>query len=303
MFILSYVYICMKTLSACVDALLYIAVDQNSGCRGPPMLQTFVAGPLLQTLVADLCVEYCSLQGACRGGFVAEQPHLLQTFVAKWPPKPVTRPMFLIRCHISVYCSIEEPTPYICICVGIYLNTLMPEHARLDRRACAHVSNCCPHVRRGSKDRGPYLLVLRPKGIFQKPWLVGSSCLYTIHHILHTLYHWTVYTIYHIPYSETYIRYTLHHVKYSRYHKSYTIYCIPYTIYSKLNTPYHIRILVFTFYMCSFWALLARPCRVGLLQLVGRLAPRDPLGEVAAQAGAVRDAVRPEHSKGPTELS
>ena len=34
----------------------------------PPLLQTFTAGPLLQTLVADLCVEYCSLQGACRGG-------------------------------------------------------------------------------------------------------------------------------------------------------------------------------------------------------------------------------------------
>ena len=33
-------------------------------------------------------------------GFVAEHPPLLQTFVAKWPPKPVTRPMFLICCHI-----------------------------------------------------------------------------------------------------------------------------------------------------------------------------------------------------------
>ena len=42
------------------------AVDQNPCCRGAPpsLLQTFVAGPLLQTLVVDLCVEYCSLQGA-----------------------------------------------------------------------------------------------------------------------------------------------------------------------------------------------------------------------------------------------
>ena len=35
-------------------------------CRGPP--------PLLQTLVADLCVEYCSLQGACRGGVCRRTP-------------------------------------------------------------------------------------------------------------------------------------------------------------------------------------------------------------------------------------
>ena len=28
--------------------------------------------------------------------------HLLRTFVAKWQPKPVTRPMFLIRCHEGV---------------------------------------------------------------------------------------------------------------------------------------------------------------------------------------------------------
>ena len=40
----------------------------------PPLLQTFVAGPLLQTLVADLCVVYCSLQGACRGRVCRRTP-------------------------------------------------------------------------------------------------------------------------------------------------------------------------------------------------------------------------------------
>ena len=40
----------------------------------PPLLQTFVAGPLLQSLVADLCVEYCSLQGACRGRVCRRTP-------------------------------------------------------------------------------------------------------------------------------------------------------------------------------------------------------------------------------------
>ena len=52
-----------------------MAVDQNPCFRGaPPLLQTFVAGPLLQTLVADLCAEYCSLQGACRGGVCRRTP-------------------------------------------------------------------------------------------------------------------------------------------------------------------------------------------------------------------------------------
>ena len=40
----------------------------------PPLLQTFVAGPLLQTLVAELCVEYSSLQGACGGGVCRKTP-------------------------------------------------------------------------------------------------------------------------------------------------------------------------------------------------------------------------------------
>ena len=54
----------------------HMAVDQNPCCRGapPPLSQTFVAGPLLQTLVEDLCVEYCSLQGACRGGVCRKTP-------------------------------------------------------------------------------------------------------------------------------------------------------------------------------------------------------------------------------------
>ena len=42
-------------------------------------------------------------KGLVAEGFVAERPRLLQTFVAKWPPKPVTRPMFLIRSHIDIH--------------------------------------------------------------------------------------------------------------------------------------------------------------------------------------------------------
>ena len=51
-----------------------MAVDQNRVVGDPPLLQTFVAGPLLQTLVADLCVEYCSLQGACRRAVCRRRP-------------------------------------------------------------------------------------------------------------------------------------------------------------------------------------------------------------------------------------
>ena len=67
-----YIYICIHNLVG----NNHMAVDQNPCCRGapPPLLQTFVAGPLLEALVADLCVEYCSLQGACRGGVCRRRP-------------------------------------------------------------------------------------------------------------------------------------------------------------------------------------------------------------------------------------
>ena len=42
-------YGCLKTGVCC-------------GFAHPPLLHTFVTGPLLQTLVAGLCVEYCGLQ-------------------------------------------------------------------------------------------------------------------------------------------------------------------------------------------------------------------------------------------------
>ena len=42
---------------------------------GPPSVANLCRGrPLLQTLVADLCVEYGSLQGACRGGVCRRTP-------------------------------------------------------------------------------------------------------------------------------------------------------------------------------------------------------------------------------------
>ena len=68
-----YVYVCLYVV-CCV--CIYGCGSKPVLSRGPPppVLQTFVAGPLLQTLVADLCVDYCSLQGACRGGVRRRTP-------------------------------------------------------------------------------------------------------------------------------------------------------------------------------------------------------------------------------------
>ena len=63
-----YIYICIYTYM-----WLWINTLVVAGLP-PPLLQTFVAGPLLQTLDADLCVEYASLQGACRGGVCRKTP-------------------------------------------------------------------------------------------------------------------------------------------------------------------------------------------------------------------------------------
>ena len=70
-------------------------------CRGPPLclLQTFVTGPLLQKLVADLCVEYCSLQGACGGGVCRRTPPSATNLCREMAAQAF---LFLIRCHIHI---------------------------------------------------------------------------------------------------------------------------------------------------------------------------------------------------------
>ena len=79
------------------------AVTRNRGLsRSPPhplLLHTFVAGPRLQTLVAALCRVLQSVIGLSQGGFVAGPPDSVASLVAKRPPGPVARPMFLRRCQ------------------------------------------------------------------------------------------------------------------------------------------------------------------------------------------------------------
>ena len=78
----------------------------------PPLLQTFVAGPLLQTLVADLCVEYCSLQGACRGGVCRRTP-LSAT--------QLCREMAAQACYkANVFDSL--PHMYMCTYIRLYIH-------------------------------------------------------------------------------------------------------------------------------------------------------------------------------------
>ena len=49
-----------------------------------------------------LLLLLCFWGGLSRRGFAAKHLRLLQTFVAKWPPRPVASLMLLIRCHTYV---------------------------------------------------------------------------------------------------------------------------------------------------------------------------------------------------------
>ena len=94
---------------------VYMAVDQNPDCRGPPpLLQTFVAGSLLQTLVADLCVEYCSLQGACRGG------------VCRRTPPSVTNLCCEMAAQACCKANVFDSLPYVYIYIYTYIHISQP---------------------------------------------------------------------------------------------------------------------------------------------------------------------------------
>ena len=109
-FIYTYIYmyahsICIYICIQCIRAYIYdqyMAVDQIPFCRGaPPSVTNLCRGPCVTNPCrGPLCRVLLSSRSLSRWGLLQNTPRLLQTFVAKWPPKPVTRPMFLIRCHI-----------------------------------------------------------------------------------------------------------------------------------------------------------------------------------------------------------
>ena len=96
---------------------IYMSVDQNRMLsRGRPPVRSLCRGRLLRRMLQTLCrriscgydstyypeVALCFWRFVAEG-FVPEHARLLQTCVAKWPPKPVTNPILLIRCHIYIY--------------------------------------------------------------------------------------------------------------------------------------------------------------------------------------------------------
>ena len=104
----SYLYLLLivpLTYSLCIHMYIYMAVPRDRGLsRTPLLLQTFVAGHLLQTLVAGLCVEYCSLQQACRKeGLSQDPPILLQGLSQKGRRGLLQARCVLRRCHIYIY--------------------------------------------------------------------------------------------------------------------------------------------------------------------------------------------------------
>ena len=100
----------------------------------PPLLQAFVAAGVSSSLSRIShrydCTYYLKA-ALCFGRFVAERfvaehpcrPCLLQTYVAKWPPQPVTNPVFFIRRHIYIYTYIYIYTTQYQThtCIYIYL--------------------------------------------------------------------------------------------------------------------------------------------------------------------------------------
>ena len=86
-----------------------MAVNQNPRfVAGPPTpcYKPLCRGLLLHTLVANAWCRYALQKNLVANVLVASQEILLETYVADWPPKPVTNPMFLIHSHICIYTGI-----------------------------------------------------------------------------------------------------------------------------------------------------------------------------------------------------
>ena len=105
-------------LIVCIYTYIYGCGAKLRVVAAPPLLQAFVAAGCFKPFVADavtikhitskqcyyLKAVLCFFLGwFVAEGIVAEHPSLLQTYVAKWPLKPVTNPMFFIRSHIYIY--------------------------------------------------------------------------------------------------------------------------------------------------------------------------------------------------------
>ena len=67
-----------------------------------PLLHTPLWGLLLHAFVANAWRRYVLQKNLVAKVPVASQDILLQTYVAEWPLKPVTNPVFLIHSHMGI---------------------------------------------------------------------------------------------------------------------------------------------------------------------------------------------------------
>ena len=80
-----------------------MAVNQNPVLSRAPPHPCYIPlcrGLLLHTFVANAWHRYALQRNLVAQVLVASQQILLQTYVAEWPPKPVTNLVFLIHRHI-----------------------------------------------------------------------------------------------------------------------------------------------------------------------------------------------------------
>ena len=84
---------------------VHMVVNQNPVLsRAPPphpLLHALCRSLLLHTFVANDWCRYALQKDLIAKVLVENQGILLQTYEAKWPPKPVTNPRILTHSHIS----------------------------------------------------------------------------------------------------------------------------------------------------------------------------------------------------------
>ena len=119
----------------CIYIWLWIKTRAVAG-PSPSLLQTCVAGPLLQTLVVNLCVEYCSLQGACRGG------------VCRRTPLSVTNLCHEMGAQACYKANVFDLLPYIYICICICLAACLPAclPVCLSKNLSIYICLCCLRI-------------------------------------------------------------------------------------------------------------------------------------------------------------
>ena len=94
---------------------IYICVcgSKTRVVAGPPPVTNLCREPSVTNLVADLCVEYRSLQGACRGGVCRRTPPSVAN---------LCRDMAAQACYkANVFDSLPHLYIYICIYINTYI--------------------------------------------------------------------------------------------------------------------------------------------------------------------------------------